>query len=118
MWIVPALLYSKVRAIFAMWLVHLYGEKFFFAITARYIINVLKLQCHYASFDKFYKLNVWIVLASLYLIVRAIFALPCSVVYFYEISQNFENAIIEEYKLLYTTSSDCCSLEKFIVFNY
>jgi len=64
-WIVPALLYSKVRAIFAMWPVHLYWEKFVFSVTARYVVYMLKLQGHYASFDKFYNLNVWIVLASL-----------------------------------------------------
>jgi len=66
MWIVLASLYSKVRAIFAMWPVHLYWEKFVFSVTARYIVHMLKLQGHYASFDKFYNLNVWIVLASLY----------------------------------------------------
>jgi len=76
MWIVPASLYSKVRAIFAMRSVHLYGEKFVFSVTAWYIAHMLKLQCHYASFDKFYNLNMWIVLASLYLKVRAI--LICS----------------------------------------
>jgi len=42
-------------------------------------------QCHYASFDKFYNLNMWIALALLYPKVKAIFALPCSAVYFYEI---------------------------------
>jgi len=67
--------------------VHLYGEKFVFSVTARYVIHMLKLQCHYASFDKFYNLNVWIVLASLYSKVREIFALLCSGVYFYEISR-------------------------------
>jgi len=34
---------------------------------------MLKLHGHYASFDKFYNLNVWIVLASLYSKVRGIF---------------------------------------------
>jgi len=38
---------------------------------------MLKLQGHYASFDKFYYLNVWIVLASLYSKVTALLALPC-----------------------------------------
>jgi len=65
---------------------------------------MLKLQCHYASFDKFYNLNVWIVLASLYLKVKAKFALPCSAVYFYSISRIFDNSIIEDYRLLYITS--------------
>jgi len=55
--------------------VHLYGEKCFFSVTARYVIYMLKLQGHYASFDKFYNLSVWIVLASLYSKVRAIFAI-------------------------------------------
>jgi len=59
-WIIPASLYPKVRAIFTMQPVHL------FSVTARYIICMLKLQCHYASFDKFYNLNMWIVPASLY----------------------------------------------------
>jgi len=86
MWIVLASLYSKVRAIFAIRPVHLYGEKIVFSVTAWYVIHMLKLQCHYAFFDKFYNLNVWIVPASLYLKVRAIFALPCSV-YFYKISR-------------------------------
>jgi len=58
MWTDPASLYSKVRAIFARQPVHLYGEKFFFSITAGYVIHMLKLQEHYASFDKFYNLNV------------------------------------------------------------
>jgi len=52
---------------------------------------------------KFYKLNVWIVSALLYSKVRAIFALPCSTVYFYEISKFltiFDNSIIEDYKQL------------------
>jgi len=141
MWIVLASLYSKVREIFAMRPVNLYGEKFVFSVTAQYVVHMLKLQCHYASFSKiynvnvwivlvsfllgqfcysactfvlgeicfqcncsifhsyvklqchyaslgkFYKLNMWIVLASLYSKVRAIFALPCSAVYFYEISR-------------------------------
>jgi len=39
----------KVRVIFAMWPVYLYGEKFIFSITAWYIFHVLKLWCHYAS---------------------------------------------------------------------
>jgi len=77
-WIVPASLYLKVRAIFAMRPVHLYGEKFVFSVIARYVIHMLKLQCHYASLGKFYKLNVWIVPALLYSKVRMIFALPCS----------------------------------------
>jgi len=66
---------------------------------------MLKLQGHYASFDKFYNLNVWIVLALLYLKVRVIFALPCIAVYFYKISRFLrilDNSIIEDYKLLYT----------------
>jgi len=115
-WIIPALLYSKVRAIFDIQPVHLYGEKFVFGVTARYIIHILKLQGHCASFDKFYNLNVWIVPASLYLKVGAIFALPCSAVYFYEICRYlriFASSIIEDYKLLYTTSysSDHYSVE-------
>jgi len=55
-WIVLALLYLRVRVIFAMRLVHLYGKKSIFSITARYVIHILKLQCHYASFGKFYNL--------------------------------------------------------------
>jgi len=64
MWIVPASLYSKVRAIFAMQPVHLYGEKFVFSVTAQYVVHniMLKLQYHYASFDKFRNLNVGIAL--------------------------------------------------------
>ena len=50
-WIVPASLYLKVRAIFAIRPVHLYGEKFAFSVTARYVVHMLKLQCHYASFN-------------------------------------------------------------------
>jgi len=68
---------------------------------------MLKLQCHYTSFNKFYNLNVRIVPASLYLKVRAIFAPPCSTVYFYKISRFlriFDNSIIEDYKLLYATT--------------
>jgi len=57
-WIVPASLYSKVRAIFAMRPVHLHGEKFVFSVTVRYVVHMLILQGHYASFDKFYNLNV------------------------------------------------------------
>ena len=68
--IVPSSLYSKVKAIFAIWPVHLYGEKFVFSVTAWYVVHMLKLQGHYASLDKFYNLNVWIVPASLYLKVR------------------------------------------------
>ena len=147
-------------AIFAIQPVHLYGEKFVFSVTAQYVVCMLKLQYHYASFDKFYNLNAWIVLhrfikkfgrfllfslyickcncsvrrsyvktvmlplqfnawiipASLYSKVRVIFALPCSTVYFYEISRFLrilDNSKIEDYKLLYTTSysSDCYSLE-------
>ena len=41
MWIVPPLLYSKVRAIFAMRPVHLYREKFVFSVTARYIVHTV-----------------------------------------------------------------------------
>ena len=51
MWIVPASLYSKVRVIFAIRPVHLYGEKIVFSVTARYVVHMLKLQCHYAFFD-------------------------------------------------------------------
>ena len=69
-WIVPASLYSKVSAIFAMQPVHLYEEKFVFSITARYVVHMLKLH---ASFAKFYNLNVLIVPASLYSKVREIF---------------------------------------------
>jgi len=115
-WIDQASLYSKVRVIFAIQPVHLYWEKFVFGVTAWYVVHLLKLQGHYASFDKFYNLNMWIVPAPLYLKVRAIFALPCSAVYFYEISRFlriFDNSIIEDYKLLCTTSysSDHYSLE-------
>jgi len=46
-----------------------------FARAAQYVIHLLKLQCHYASLGKFYKLNVWIVPALLYLKVMAIFAM-------------------------------------------
>jgi len=63
---------------------------------------MLKLQCHYASFDKFYNINMWIALALLYSKVRAIFAIPCSAVYFYEISRFlriFDNSIIEDIQL-------------------
>jgi len=77
-WIVLASLYSKVRAIFAMQPVHLYGEKCFFSVTAQYVVYMLKLQGHYVSFDKFYYLNVWIVPVSLYLKVMALLALPCT----------------------------------------
>jgi len=49
-----------------LWPVHLYGEKFVFSVTARYIVHMSKLRCQYASFDKFYNLNVSVVLASLY----------------------------------------------------
>jgi len=97
----------EVRVIFAMQPVHLYEEKFVFSITARRVVHMLKLQCNYASLGKFYKLHMWIFPASLYSKVRAIFALPCSAVYFYEISRFlriFNNSIIEDYKLLYTTS--------------
>ena len=111
-WIVLALLYSKVRVIFAMRPVHLYGEKLVFSITARHVVNMLKLQCHYASLGKFYKLSMLIVPASLYSKVKVIFALPCSAVQlalciFLKISRFlriFNNSIIEDYKLLYTTS--------------
>jgi len=76
-WIVLALLYSKVSlAIFAMQPVHLYGEKFVFSVTARYAVHMLKLQGHYASLDKFYNLNVWIVPASLYSKVRVFAVRP------------------------------------------
>jgi len=64
-WIVLALLYSKVRAIFAMRL----------SVTALYVVHMLKLQGHYASFDKFYNLSIWIVPALLYLKVTALLAL-------------------------------------------
>jgi len=77
----------------------LHGEKFALSVTAQYIIHMLKLQCHYASFDKFYNLSMWIVPALLYSKVRVIFALPCSAVYFYEISRFlriFDNSIIED----------------------
>ena len=76
-WVAPASLYLKVRVIFAMRPVQLYGRKFVFSTTAQYIINMLKLQCHYASLGKLYKLNMWTVLASLYSKVTAILALPC-----------------------------------------
>ena len=55
--------------------VHLYGEKFVFGATTRYVVYMLKLQSHYASFDKIYNLNVWTVPASLYSKVRVIFAI-------------------------------------------
>ena len=65
------------------------------------------MRCSYgaiicASLAKFYKLNVCIIPASLYLKVKAIFTLPSSTVYFYEISRFlriFNNSIIEDYKL-------------------
>jgi len=45
-WIVPASLYSKVRVIFAIRPVHLYGEEFVFSVIARYIVHMLKpLPC-------------------------------------------------------------------------
>ena len=47
-------------AIFVMRPVHLYGEKFIFSVTTRYVIQMLKLQGHYASLGKFYNLNMWI----------------------------------------------------------
>ena len=83
---------------------------------ARYVINMLKLQCHYASLGKFYKLNVWIVPALLYSKLTMILALPCILrCYFYEISRFlriFNNSIIEDYKLLMQlASSDRYSLE-------
>ena len=80
-WIVPALLYSKVRTIFSMRPVHLYEEKFVFSITAWYMVHMLKLQCHNASLGKFYKLRLWIVPVLLYSKVRVIIALPCSAVF-------------------------------------
>jgi len=64
MWIVPASFYLIVTAIFAMWPVHLYGEKFVFSVTAWYVLHMLKLQGHCASFGKFYNFNVWIVPGS------------------------------------------------------
>jgi len=79
MWLVPASLYSKVRAIFAMRPVHLYWEKFVFSVATWYVAHMLKLQGHYVSFGKFYNLNMWIVPASLYLKVRVIFAFVFSV---------------------------------------
>ena len=88
MWIALESLYSKVWAIFAMEPVHLYGEKFVFSITAQYITHILKLQCHYASFGKFYKLNVWIVAASFYFKVMATVALPVFALY---VSTRFQN---------------------------
>jgi len=106
-WVVPASLYLKVWVIFAMWLVHLYGEKFVFSVTAWCVIHMFKLQCHYASFDKLNNLSVWIVPALLYSKVRVIFALPYSAVYFYKISRFlriFDNLKIEDYKLFYATS--------------
>ena len=87
MWIALASLYLKVMAIFAMWPVHLYGGKFVFSLTAQYVVYVLNCSAIYTSLGKFYKLNMWIVQASFYLKVKAIFALPCSAVYFYEISK-------------------------------
>ena len=69
---------QKVKAIFAIQLVHLYGV---FSVTARYVFHMLKLQCHLCFFDNFYNLNVWTVPALLYLKVRAIFALPYSCMY-------------------------------------
>ena len=50
-------------------------EKFFFSVTAWYVVHMLKLQYHYVSLGKFYKLNMWIVLALLYSKVKAIFAM-------------------------------------------
>ena len=57
MWIVPALLYSNVKVIFAMQPLHLCGEKFIFSITAQYVIHMLKLQCHYASLVQFKRVD-------------------------------------------------------------
>ena len=52
------LLYStEVRANFAMWCVHLYGEKLVFSVTAWYVVHMLKLLGHYAAFDKFYNMD-------------------------------------------------------------
>jgi len=48
-------------------LLWLFGAKCILARTAWYVVHMLKLQYHYASLDKFYNLNVWIVPASLYL---------------------------------------------------
>jgi len=115
MWIVLALLYSKVRAIFAMRHVHLFGEKwgekFVFSVTAQYVIHKLKLQYHYVSLGEFYKLNVWIVPASHRFIrkVGEYLLFPVSLyIYFYEISRFlriFYNSIIEGYiNFFYTTS--------------
>jgi len=58
-----------------MWLVDLHGEKFVFSVTARYVVHTLKLQCHYASFSKFYHLNMWIAPALLYSKIKVIFAI-------------------------------------------
>ena len=67
--------------------VHLYEKRFVYSVTARYVVHMLKLQCHHASFDMFYNLHVWIVPASLYSKVRVIFALPCTAVLNNEISR-------------------------------
>jgi len=50
----------------------LFGTKFVLDRTARYVVHMLKLWCHYVSLDKFYNLNVWIVPASLYSKVRLV----------------------------------------------
>ena len=42
-----------------------------FAPTAPYIVNLLKVHCHYVSLGKLYKRNVWIVPLSLYSKVKA-----------------------------------------------
>ena len=76
MWIVQELLYLKVTVIFAMQPVHLYGENLFLVYCSVRRSHV-KLQCHYASLGKYYRLNEWIVLALLYSKVTAILALPC-----------------------------------------
>jgi len=57
-WIVLVSLYSKLRVIFTLRPVHLHGKKFVFSVTAWYVVHMLKLQCHYASIDKSYNLNM------------------------------------------------------------
>jgi len=74
-------------------LLELFGAKFVFTRTAWYIIHMLKLQCHYASLGEFYKLNVWIVLESLYSKVMVIFAMRPAPLY----DQKFVFSITAQY---------------------
>jgi len=90
-----------------MWPVHLYGKKFAFSVTVQYIIHMLKLRCHYASFDKFYNLDVWIVLASLYSKVRAIFAIRPIHLY----GEKFVFSVAARYVVHVKTAGPLCFLQ-------